>query len=151
VVKYFNGAPLKKPLLIDTLKLARSEFKFDSNRLGSLAEYLNLSNKIETSKNLFIKYLNRDWDAVQELVKYCAGDVKTLEEIYNVLKPHVKAPYNKNIFNEEGQIGCVSCGSTNLKKFGTYITSTGINQRHRCNDCGSTRTCETKNGKLRGV
>jgi len=143
--------PLKKPKLIDTLKMVRSQMKFDSHKLGDLCKELNVNLKIENEKNLFVKALD-SWDKYKKLYEYCVGDVIALEDIYNKLKPYCKPAFHAGMLQGLDH-SCANCASENLIKFGTYITASKEVQRYRCNDCGSTATIATggKNRKTRGA
>ena len=147
-----NLPPLKKPKLVDTLKMVRSQMKFDSHALGALCIELKVSLKIENEKNLFVKALN-DWDKYQKLCKYCVGDVVALQDVYNKLKPYCKPAYHVGKLSGIDH-SCASCGSEDLVKFGTYITASAEVQRYRCKDCLSTATVGTtskRNNNTRGV
>lgn len=143
--------PLKKPKLMDTLKMVRSQMKFDSHKLGDLCKDLKVPLKIETEKNLFVKSLT-NWKSYKKLYEYCVGDVVALEAVYNKLLPYCKPAFH--VGKLAGlDFSCASCGSENLTKFGTYITATREVQRYRCKDCGSTATVDTSSKKkqTRGV
>ncbi len=57
---------------IDTLKIARKYFKFDSNRLNDLGELLGLGRKVETGGfTLWEKCINGDLKAWNKMEKYC--------------------------------------------------------------------------------
>lgn len=150
VLKY-NLPPLKKPKLIDTLKMVRSQMAFDSHKLGELCKEFKVPLKIETERNLFVKALN-DWNAYERLTKYCVGDVIALEAVYNKLKPYCKPTFHVGRLNGL-EHSCASCGSEHLIKFGTYITATAEVQRYRCKDCKSTATIDTasKKKQTRGI
>lgn len=144
--------PLKKPKLIDTLKMVRSQMKFDSHKLGDLCKELKVSLKIENEKFLFVKALE-SWDKYKKLYEYCVGDVIALEDIYNKLLPYCKPAFHVGKLKGLDH-SCASCGSENLVKFGTYITMSAEVQRYRCKDCLSTATVGTaskKNENTRGV
>lgn len=66
---------------IDTLQHAKRKFALTSNRLSYIAEYLGLESKMETSKGLWNKVEDGDFEALKEMDKYCQQDVKVLEEV----------------------------------------------------------------------
>lgn len=146
-----NGLPpVKKPRMIDTLKMVKNEMKFDSHRLGDLCKVLKIPLKIETEKNLFISSIT-DWSKYLKLVEYNVGDIIALEALFYKIQPHCKPVINVARLKKM-DIGCASCGSDNLIKFGEYITAAGTRvQRHRCKDCGSTRTRDSLVGDKTGV
>lgn len=146
-----NGLPpVKKPRMIDTLKMVKSEMKFDSHRLGDLCKVLNIPLKIETEKNLFISSIT-SWQKYLKLVEYNIGDVVALEALFYKLVPHCK-PFINMARLKGLEVGCASCGSTNLVKDGHYVTLAGNRvQRHKCKDCGSKRTRDSLIGDKTGV
>ncbi len=84
---------------IDTLKMARSGFKFNSNKLDYMGQYLNLGKKIKTDYGLWKDImLNNSRTAMDKMVEYCKQDVNLLEQVYNKLKkfcPEKKFKYVK--------------------------------------------------------
>lgn len=117
-----NGlSPIPPVKTVDTLKLARKYFAFDSNRLNDLCKLLGFGEKIETGgKKLWIKCLNGDMKAWKKMVKYNKHDVVLLEKIYLKLRSWNPQQPNANLFN--GTISnCPACGSDRLhcKGFGS--------------------------------
>ena len=84
---------------IDTLKMARSGFKFNSNKLDYMGQYLNLGKKIKTDYGLWKDImLNNSRTAMDKMVEYCKQDVNLLEQVYNKLQkfcPEKKFKYVK--------------------------------------------------------
>ena len=74
---------------IDTLKLARAQFRLNSNKLNYIAQFLGLGSKIETNYNLWKDIcLSHDKDALDKMVKYCENDVILLEKVYKALREY---------------------------------------------------------------
>ena len=74
---------------IDTLKMARAGFKFNSNKLDYMGDYLGLGQKIKTEFNLWKDITLKNCPiAMNKMVKYCKRDVTLLEEVYNKLQPY---------------------------------------------------------------
>lgn len=74
---------------IDTLKLARKQFRLNSNKLNYIAQFLGLGSKIETSYNLWKEIcLNNNEEALTKMVKYCENDVVLLEKVYKALRAY---------------------------------------------------------------
>ena len=77
---------------IDTLKVARSKFKFNSNKLNYIAQYLGIGEKIHTEYNLWKDIvLNKDKEAMDKMIKYCKMDVILLEKVHKELSLHIPA------------------------------------------------------------
>ena len=120
---------------IDTLKLARNKFRFNSNRLDYIGELLRCGRKIHTEPGLWLRVLRGDKKAIQEMVKYNKQDVLLLEKVYNKLKVWVPSSLNRNLFKDTDMC-CPHCGGANTHRRGTITTKTKVWQRYLCNDCG---------------
>lgn len=74
---------------IDTLKMARAGFKFNSNKLDYMGQFLGIGKKIKTEYNLWKDItLNNSKPAMKKMVTYCKKDVTLLEEVYKRLQPY---------------------------------------------------------------
>lgn len=131
------GIPLDHDLNgIDTLKLSRKGFRFNSNRLDYIAQYLGIPGKIKTEFNLWkdITLFNKV-SALNKMITYCKHDVITLERIFQKLNPYIKSKSNKG--NITNSCSCPECGSNNSISNGTRILASGlIKRRLHCQDCG---------------
>jgi DNA polymerase elongation subunit (family B) len=121
---------------VDTLKVAKKYFKFDSNRLDSLGEYLGVGRKIKTGgTELWRSVMDGDDKSWALMKRYNKQDVVLLENVYNVLRPWI---HNHPIvhFSDE-ELKCRVCGSTNLTRRGFSYTASGKSktQRYVC-ECG---------------
>lgn len=135
-----HGLPPLPPVQsIDTLKVAKARFKFNSNRLTYLGKFLGLGEKLDTSKGLWLRVLRGEAAAVKEMVAYNKQDVLLLEAVFNKLKPYVK-------IRLECDGSCPRCGSERLQSRGVYRTAAKEYQRFRCQDCGGW-TSATKSGQ----
>jgi hypothetical protein len=139
VIQY--GLPPVPPLVtVDTLKEVRKVAGFTSNKLDYLGLSLDTGQKMETSKNLWLKILKGNLKvrtkALQEMLAYNIQDVHLLEKVYLRLRPYMKSHPNLGLFTPEVDV-CPSCGGTNLQKQGVRHTRTSIYQRFQCQDCGS--------------
>ncbi len=122
---------------IDTLKVSRSKFRFNSNRLDYIAKYLGLGGKIKTEFGLWKEILiNNNAKALGFMIKYCKGDVQLLEDVFDALKPHIEPSTHYGVINEESRGSCPECGSHRLVKQRTLTTKTGLLRiRLHCFDC----------------
>ena len=97
-IKWINGRALKYDLVlpqqykkVDTLSIARSKFRLNSNKLNYIGQYLGVGEKINTSYDLWTKIvLSNDKQALKDMVKYCEQDVNLLEQVYNKLIKYKK-------------------------------------------------------------
>jgi hypothetical protein len=118
---------------IDTLKIARNKFRFNSNRLNDLGEYLGIGCKKETGGfQLWLDCIAGDKKAWVKMKKYNSNDVDLLEKVYLKLRPWAT---NINVNISKGLL-CPTCGSAELQKRGHSTTIKGIFQRLQCTDCG---------------
>ena len=138
----FHGLkPIPPIKQVDTLKIAKQQFRFHSNRLEFLANFLGCAPKKKHEKfpghELWTQCTLGNKEAWDEMLDYNIQDVITLEEVYLKLRPWTKggalAP-NLGI-NEEGHV-CPKCGGKHLQRRGYAYTNVSKFQRYRCNDCG---------------
>jgi DNA polymerase elongation subunit (family B) len=118
---------------IDTLKIARRYFKFDSNRLNDLGELLGLGKKVETGGfSLWEGCIAGNIKAWEKMKRYNKQDVVLLERVYIKLRPWMKN--HPSLFKSD--VSCPKCGSNKIQWRGYHIT---VNKRHRrfqCQECG---------------
>lgn len=121
---------------IDTLKVAKKHFKFSSNRLNDLGEYLGVGKKVDTGGyKLWQGCLDGDKDSWAKMIKYNEQDVNLLEKVYLKLRPWMKG--HPSISNITGEINtCPKCGGNNIEETG--ITHSKFNSfiQYTCKDCG---------------
>ena len=124
--------PLK---MIDTLKIARRHFKFNSNKLDALGNYLGVGRKLAHSgTRLWLACIEGDLKAWKEMKAYNVQDVALLEKIYFKLRPYASNHPNINVISRQTN-ACPACGSTNLVKRGYHYTLTSEAQQFACKDC----------------
>jgi uncharacterized protein YprB with RNaseH-like and TPR domain len=132
----FGLPPLSPYRSIDTLKIAKKYFKFTSNKLEYLADYLGVEVKKDRHKNfpgLSLWKACREGieSAYMEMETYNKTDVLVLEHVYNRL-----APYDPSIkFSIFHQVDTCSCGGTVFIKDGLTYTASGAYQRYVCKTC----------------
>lgn len=129
---------------IDTLKVARSKFKFNSNKLNYIAKYLGIGQKIHTEYDLWKDIvLNKDKDAMDKMIKYCKMDVILLEKVHKELSLHIPAKTHYGVIFGGERASCPECGSDDLVRNNKRVTASGLVKiQLRCNTCGkfSTKT-----------
>jgi hypothetical protein len=121
---------------VDTLKIARRHFKFDSNRLDDLSKYLGLGSKLpHTGKHLWLSCMAGDEEAWRLLRRYNRHDVVLLERVYLQLRPWSTTHPNLTWFSRaDGD--CPVCESHETKKSGWHYNRTSRRQRRTCLNCG---------------
>ena len=127
---------------IDTLKISRNKFRFNSNRLDYIASYLGIGRKIKTDFNLWKDIvLGHSETAMDKMVKYCKGDVKLLEHVYNRIKGHTEPKLHYGVIFGSDRGDCPECGSDDLTKVKGRTTKTGLKKiQVKCNTCGTYHT-----------
>lgn len=124
-------------ITIDTLKVSRSKFRFNSNKLDYIAQYLGMGKKIHTDFSLWKNILlNKDKVAMAKMIKYCKMDVILLEKVYKQLASHIMPKTHYGVIFGSDRNDCPECGSDNCVKHGTRVTAGGTkHQRYQCNTC----------------
>ena len=120
---------------IDLLRVARKQFRFTSNKLDYVAQFLGLGSKVHhKGHSLWIGCMNKDADSWKEMEKYNKQDVVLLEKVYKKMLPWIK---NHPIHSINVDHSCPNCGSSNLQSRGYATSNTGVFKRYACNDCGT--------------
>lgn len=121
---------------IDTLKIARKVFKFDSNKLDNLGRYLGEGRKIpNTGAALWRGCVNGDPKSWRTMGRYNRQDVDLLASVYDRVKAWAPSHPNLNLYT--GRDACPVCQSTHTKRSGMHYLKTTIRQRFKCQDCGA--------------
>lgn len=127
---------------IDTLKVARSKFRFNSNRLDYIVKFLGLGKKIHTEFDLWKKIvIGNDKVAMRKMLKYCKQDVVLLEKVYAHLKNHIPAKTHYGRIFLQSRESCPECGSDELIIVKYRFTASGLNKsQFQCKTCGKYHT-----------
>lgn len=114
---FYDLAPPFNYREIDTLRMARTYFKFSSNRLDYLGEFLGLGRKIQNEKGLWDRCEDGEKESLEKMVEYCSQDVRLLENIYLKLRPFAKNHPSLALYGEiENTNYCPVCGATDTIK-----------------------------------
>lgn len=130
---YHGMKPLPPFIQIDTRKIAKQKFRFNSNRLDYLGQFLGVGRKIKTDYELWLKCLQGDAAAIRKMVEYNKQDVRLLERVYLKLRPFVEARLNRVLWGEP----CPSCGEGTLQARGFAVTRASRWHRFQCTSCGA--------------
>ena len=151
------GLPPLKYVQIDTLKIARRNFRFDSNRLGFINRLFGIREKIENEGfPLWRACREGDADALRRMQEYNEGDIYALEDLYYKLRPYMPHVFNVALYDEIETRRCPVCGNAELKDEGYYYTPSGKWSSYRCTNCqclfrGKTNLLSKEKRKLLGV
>lgn len=154
VVIHYNGKSFDVPTLnkefvrhnmrppspykqVDLLQVARQQFRFTSNKLDYVAQFLGLGMKIQhKGMDLWRDCMAGNADAWAKMEEYNIGDVTLLEKMYQRLLPWIPGHPNPALYEETDVPVCPNCGSTHLRREGYAYTQVGKYPRHSCNECG---------------
>jgi hypothetical protein len=136
---------------IDTKKVAKRYFRFNSNKLDDLGNHLGVGRKIKhTGFELWNDCINGDLEQWEIMRMYNRQDVLLLEKVYNKLKPWMTNHPNLSILSEI-EDGCPVCAApfSQLAQSGFSITATGKKRRYQCLKCNA--WCVGKHQKVTDV
>jgi hypothetical protein len=112
---------------LDTLKKARTHFRFNSNRLDYLGKLFFDAGKDSIGWEDWVAIvLRNDEDALQRMVTYCERDVRLLEDVFHRMQPYVHSNTHAGAATGHGRYSCPACGSENIGTNGTRHTATGL-------------------------
>jgi len=128
------GLPPIKYIAVDTLLIAKSNFRFSSNKLSFINSQLGIRDKFSTDFSLWKRCHQGDPKALSEMNSYNVNDILITEELYYKFRPYIRN-INVALYNEMLENQCPVCGSTKLNSEGFYYTSAGKWESVRCTNC----------------
>ena len=155
-IVHYNGTTFDMPLLnrefllaglappspyknIDLLRVARSRFRFVSNKLDYVSQQVGLKGKTHHEGHmLWGKCMAGDERAWAMMRKYNKQDVVITEQLYDILLPWIEGHPNPALYS--GAVNnpvCQRCGSDKLTKQGFAYTQLAVYQQWKCGKCGS--------------
>lgn len=124
---------------IDTLQVARARFKFPSNSLNDLCEYLGIGQKEKiTYADLEEDFMsaNPSSKTLRMMKKYNDMDVILLEKLYLIQRPYI--PNHPNMARLSNRPdACPACGANghNLIRHKYRPTKMGLYMQYKCRIC----------------
>jgi hypothetical protein len=119
---------------IDTLKVVKKNFRFDSNKLEDVCIALGIGSKLpHTGFALWKGCMAGDPEAWELMKAYNSHDVELVEQLYLKIRPWIKNHPNLTAYTQVD--GCTNCGSENVQKRGVAYARTRTYQRWHCKDC----------------
>ena len=138
--------------VLDTLLLARRNFRLASNRLDYLGEQLGVGRKHKTGGfDLWRSCYQGDEKALAKMLRYNRQDVVLLGNVLERMLPYLQGvPRLMDGDGSDHNGGCPWCGGE-VKRFGLYRTGASTFQKVKCIVCGKESRWDTalKNRKLR--
>lgn len=143
---YHRVPMMPKYRTLDTLKKSRGYFAFDSNKLDSIGEYLGVGRKMKHKGfELWVKCLNGDEEALNNMVEYCQQDVVLLEDIFHAMENYVKPNTHAGVHRGLKKWSCPCCASGNIEMIKADVTQKGtISRVVGCKSCGHTYNISNK-------
>jgi RNase H-like protein len=136
----FHRIPMQPKIQsIDTLKLSKSGFRFNSNRLDYISQFLGFGKKMDTGGFGLWKeiVLNNNTKAMSTMIEYCKKDVILLEKVHKALDNYTPHKIHKGVFEGKHKCSCPGCGSSNVVSNGNRITAAGTKfKKMQCLNCG---------------
>ena len=122
---------------LDTLKKARGNFNFNSNRLDYIARFLGVGAKLEHEGfDMWVKCVQGDKKALKEMVKYCDMDIIVLEDVFHALQSYIKPNTHVGVHNGNLKHSCPTCGSEDTELLKNDVTEKGtISRVVQCGSC----------------
>lgn len=125
--------PPPPPTHIDLYKTAR-KMGFPSSKLDYLSKTLGIGQKVKHDGfQLWVDVFNGCPKAQRKMARYCAGDVRLTEQLYDQVRPYIQN-HPALALTKNGH--CPACGSSRLVSNGFRRTKAVIYQRLQCQACG---------------
>lgn len=123
---------------IDTLRVARREFAFNSNRLDDLARVLDIGRKADTGGfDTWLGCMNGDPAAWRKMTRYNRQDVVLLEKVYGRLLPWIPNHPNMALIGDRPD-SCPKCGNeSGFESRGWRYYAVSRRRAFRCHKCRS--------------
>ena len=128
---------------IDTKKVAKKYFNFNSNKLDDIGNLLGVGRKLDTGGfDLWLGCLRGDPSSWRTMVKYNKQDVDLLHEVYMKMRGWMTNHPNLNLYKGTTH-NCPNCGSDHVQSRGIGVTKVGKYNRYHCQECGAWHKGET--------
>jgi len=128
--------PVKPYISIDTKRVAKAKFMFNSNSLDNLGSFLGVGRKLKhTGFSLWEGCMAGDSRSFDLMEKYNKQDVLLLEKVYLKLRPWIDNHPNLALIEGKNRLSCPKCKSSRLKSYGIKYTQKLAYRRYRCLSC----------------
>ena len=110
----------------DTLKVAKSKFMFNSNKLDYISKFLGAEGKISTEMKLWDDIILRKCPkAMIEMLTYCEEDVRQLEIVYNALVSWENPKFHIGVMSGGTKQTSPITGNVNIEQVKQMTTNSG--------------------------
>lgn len=123
---------------VDLEKQARNNFRFLSNKLDFIADYLGIGHKVKHEGfPLWRKVMEGNEAARKKMKRYCAGDIRITERLYKKMRSHMT---DHPFMGSTPTQNCSVCGHRTEGRGWTRTPSYMVQKVHCLNkDCGAWR------------
>lgn len=130
--------PPKRFKTVDTLKILRSEFGFNSNKLHDICLQLGFKGKVPTTgKHLWLSCMAGDMKAWKLMKEYSARDIELLRFLYLLIRPYAKPAQHYNLNMLSGEFACSKCQGKRFRNKGQEAAGGRVFSRLMCLTCGA--------------
>lgn len=127
--------PLPALTHIDLEKTARYMFKFQSNKLDFITQFLEIGSKVDTGGfKLWREVMEGNEVAQRKMLRYCAHDVRITDKLYLKFRGWIP---DHPAMRAVGSTACPACQSKKTQSRGWRYTKCYRIQRHQCTSCRS--------------
>ena len=132
------GLPAPAPYkVVDTLKIARGTFAYESNTLDALNKRLGIDAKTDKYDSRVAKAaVAGDKEAQDRIRFYNMGDIAASEALFDRLRPYAKGIPHLGMWTDD-ELACPSCGSTMAATGKTVHANVQRYEHLTCPNCGS--------------
>ena len=132
------GLPAPSPYkVVDTLKIARGTFAYESNTLDALNKRLGIDAKTDKYDSRVAKAaVAGDKEAQDRIRFYNMGDIAASEALFDRLRPYARNIPHLGMWTDD-EMACPSCGSTMTATGKTVHANVQRYEHLHCPNCGS--------------
>ena len=123
---------------VDLYQVVARQFKFASNKLAYVPKALGLPQQklTHSGHSLWVRCMAGDPKAWAAMKRYCLGDVRTTEALYDRVRPWITGHPHLGLYVDDDAPVCGQCGSDALQRRGHATTQLGRYARFQCTSCG---------------
>lgn len=132
------GLPAPSPYkIVDTLKIARGSFAYESNTLDALNKRLGIDSKTDKyDVKIARAAVNGDKEAQAQLESYNRGDIVASEALFDRLRPYARNIPHLGMWSDD-ELACPSCGHTMTATGKTVHANVQRYEHLHCDNCGA--------------
>lgn len=131
----FGMSPPSPVKTIDTLKIARSQFAFNSNKLDDLGATLKLGRKAQTGGfSTWLGCMSGKKESWDKMIKYNKQDVVLLEKVYEKLRAWAPSHPHMGALSGDRTL-CPVCASASVQSRGYTVAKVAKKRRMYCTSC----------------